>query len=110
MNSAQKASFSLAPTWMPSSRHRLVDLRTDATPLRPGDAALGAQGAHQGIDLARGGAADAGLHDHGIQGLIDPASRLDARGSMLECRKLPERSLGISRMRSPTWVVRLRGR
>ncbi len=32
------------------------------------------------------------------------------QGSRIEGRKLPARSLGISRSRSPTWVVRLRGR
>ena len=61
--------------------HLLVDLLTDATHLRLGDAALGAQRRHQGIDLAGGDAVDVGLHDHRVQGLIDPAARLQDRGN-----------------------------
>ena len=60
--------------------HLLVDLLTDATHLRLGDAALGAQGGHQGIDLAGGVPSDVGLHDHRIEGLIDPAAGFEDRG------------------------------
>ena len=58
----------------------LVDLLTDATHLRLGDAALGAQRSHQGIDLASRHPTDVGLHDHRIQGLVDPATGLEDRG------------------------------
>ena len=51
-----------------------------ATHLRLGDAALGAQGRHQGIDLAGGDATDVGLHDHRVQSLIDAAAGLEDRG------------------------------
>ena len=60
--------------------HLLVDLLTNATHLRLGDAALGTQGGHQGINLAGGDAVDVGLHDHGEQGLIHPAAGLEDRG------------------------------
>ena len=60
--------------------HLLVDLLADATHLRLGDAALGAQGRHQGIDLAGGDSADVGLHDHGVEGLVDPSAGLEDRG------------------------------
>ena len=60
--------------------HLLVDVLADAVHLRLGDVALGAQGAHQGIGLAGGDAAKVGLHDHGVEGLVDPSARLDDRG------------------------------
>ena len=60
--------------------HLLVDLLTDATHLRLGDAALGAQRRHQGIHLAGRHPTDVGLHDHGVQGLIHPAAGLKDRG------------------------------
>jgi hypothetical protein len=68
--------------------HLLVDLLADATHLRLGDAALGAQRPHQGIDLAGGDPTDVGLHDHRIQGLIDPAARLEDRGDEAACPQL----------------------
>jgi hypothetical protein len=51
--------------------------------------------------------ADVSLHDHGVEGLglVDPPTGLQDRG-----QKLPARSFGISSSRSPTWVVRVRGR
>jgi hypothetical protein len=51
-----------------------------ATHLRLGDPALGAKGSHQGIDLAGGDAADEGLHDDRIEGLVDPTARFEDRG------------------------------
>jgi hypothetical protein len=60
--------------------HLHVDLLADAAHLGLGDAALDAQGGHQGIDLAGGDAADVGLHHHGIEGLIHPAAGLEDRG------------------------------
>ena len=60
--------------------HLLVDLLTDTAHLGLGDAALGAQRRHQGIDLPGGDATDVGLHDHCVQGLIDPAAGLEDRG------------------------------
>jgi hypothetical protein len=56
-----------------------VEALADATHLRAGDAGLRADGGHQGIDLAGGDALDPGLHDHGIQGLIDPPPWLEDR-------------------------------
>ena len=60
--------------------HLGIDVLTNATHLRLGDAALGTQGGHQGINLAGGDAVDVGLHDHGEQGLIHPAAGLEDRG------------------------------
>ena len=60
--------------------HLLVDLLTDTAHLGLGDAALRAQRRHQGIDLPGGDATDVGLHDHCVQGLIDPAAGLEYRG------------------------------
>ena len=60
--------------------HLLVDLLADATHLRLGDAALGAQGRHQGINLVGRYAVDVGLHDHGVEGLVHPATGLEDRG------------------------------
>jgi hypothetical protein len=65
--------------------HLLVNVLTDATHLRLGDAALGTQRRHQGIHPAGGDPTDVGLHDHGIQDLIDAAARIEGR-------KLSERS------------------
>ena len=61
-------------------QHLLVDLLADATHLRLGDAALGAQRPHEGIDLAGGDPTDVGLHDHGIKSLIHPAAGFKDRG------------------------------
>ncbi len=60
--------------------HLLVDLLTDATHLRLGDAALGAERRHQGIDLAGRDPTDVSLHDHRVQGLINPAAGFEDRG------------------------------
>ena len=60
--------------------HLLVDLLTDATHLRLGDAALGAQRRHQRIHLAGGDATDVSLHDHRIQSLVAPAAGFKDRG------------------------------
>ncbi len=38
--------------------------------------ALGSKGGDQGIGLAGGDPTDIGLHDHGMQGLIDPTAWL----------------------------------
>ena len=48
--------------------------------LQGGDVALGVQGRDQGINLAGGDATDVGLHDHRVQGLIDPAAGFEDRG------------------------------
>ncbi len=63
--------------------HLLVDLLTDVTNLRLGDAALGAKSTHQGIDVPGGNATDLGLHYHAIDGLPTScdASRLRCRGN-----------------------------
>jgi len=45
-----------------------------------------------------------------VQFIAAAAGSTRRRGSRIEGRKLPARSLGISRSMSPTWVVRLRGR
>jgi hypothetical protein len=56
-----------------------VEALADATHLRAGDAGIRADGGHQGVDLPGGDAFDPCLHDHGIQGLIDPPPWLDDR-------------------------------
>ena len=60
--------------------HLLVKALADAAHLRFGDAAGPAQGLHQGVDLPRGDAAGVGLHHHGVEGLVDPAARLEPVG------------------------------
>ena len=49
----------------------------DAAYLRFGDAAGAAQRLHQGVDLAGGDTTCLGLHHHGVESLVDPASRLE---------------------------------
>ena len=83
--------------------HLDVDVGADAAHLGFGDPALGAESGHQGINLPSGDASHVGLHHHRIKGLIHAAARLEGR-------KLPERSFGILRSMSPTWVVSTRGR
>jgi len=61
--------------------HLHVDVDADAAHLGPGDAALYAQGRHQGIDLAGGDAAHVRLHDDAVEGLINAAG-----GSTIEGR------------------------
>ena len=53
--------------------HLQVDVGADSAHLGSRDAALYAQGRHQGIDLAGGDAADVPLHDDAVEGLIDAA-------------------------------------
>ena len=65
----------------------------DAAHLRFGDAAGSAQRLHQGVDLAGGDAAGVGLHHHGVEGLVDPAARLEP---VREEAALPELLLGRS--------------
>jgi len=60
--------------------HLLVKALADAAHLRFGDAAGPAQGLHQGVDHPRGDAAGGGLHHHGVEGLVDPATRLEPVG------------------------------
>ena len=83
MNSAQKVSVSLSPTLRPSNSRRPSSLTPMATTTAReqtfGDAALGAERRHQRIDLAGGDPTDVGLHDHRIQGLIDPAAGFEDR-------------------------------
>jgi hypothetical protein len=52
----------------------------DAAHLRAGDAGLGADRLDQGVNFAGGDTLDPGLHDHGVQGLIDPSPGLQDRG------------------------------
>lgn len=82
-----------------------MEALADAAHLRAGDACIRADRRHHGVNLAGGEALDPGLHDHGIQGLIDPPP-----GSRIIGEKLPERSLGSERGLSPTWVVSMGGR
>ena len=56
-----------------------VEPLADAAHLRAGDPGLRADRRHQGVDLAGGDAFDPRLHDHRIQGLIDPPSGLKYR-------------------------------
>ena len=59
----------------------------DAAYLRFGDAAGPAQRLHQGVDLAGGDPAGVGLHDDGVEGLIDPTAGFEPVG---EEAALPE--------------------
>jgi hypothetical protein len=56
-----------------------VEALADAAHLRAGDAGLRADRGHQGVDLPGGDTLDPGLHDHGIQGLIDAPPGLEDR-------------------------------
>jgi hypothetical protein len=62
------------------SLDRPINLLADATHLRLGDAALGVQGRDQGINLSGRHPADVSLHDHGVEGLVDPPTALEDRG------------------------------
>ena len=56
-----------------------VEPLADAAHFRARDAALRADGGHQGVHLAGGDALDPGLHDHRVERLIDAASGLEDR-------------------------------
>ena len=60
--------------------HLLVEPLADAAHLRFGDAARTTQRLHQGIDLPGGNATGVGLHHHGVEGLVDPATWFEPVG------------------------------
>jgi len=53
---------------------------------------------HQGIDLAGRHPTDVGLHDHRIQGLIDPAAGLEARGQETAGPQLGDLELNVAHL------------
>jgi hypothetical protein len=61
-------------------RHLAVEVGADAAHLGFGDAAVGAQGADQVVDLAGGDPVQVGLHHHREQRLVDPAAPLEQAG------------------------------
>ncbi len=64
----------------PERAHHLVESRTDARHFRLGDPRVDSQRGDQIIDGPCGHTGDVGLHHHRVEGLIDPATRLqDAR-------------------------------
>ena len=54
-----------------------VQVGTDAGDLGLGDAGVDSQGADQVVDSAGGDSVDVGLHDHRVQGPVDPAATLE---------------------------------
>ena len=56
-----------------------VEPLADEAHLRAGDDSLRANGGHQGVHLAGGDALDPGLHDHGVERLIDLPPGLENR-------------------------------
>ncbi len=76
--------------------HLHVDVGADAADLGSGDAALHAQGCHQGIDLAGGDAADVGLHDDAVEGLIDAAAGLQDRGQVAARAQLGDHQVDVA--------------
>ena len=60
--------------------HLLVQLSEDQRDLALGDPRRRSERPHQVVDLARGDPVDVGLHDDGVEGLINaPAALQDAR-------------------------------
>jgi hypothetical protein len=82
---------------IPERRHLLVQISADAAHLRLADAAVGAQGPHQVVDLAGGDPMQIGLHDHREQGLVDPAAPLQQRGE-----ERPSPQLGDTQLQIPS--------
>ena len=78
--------------------HLLVDLLADATDLGLGDAALGTQSSHQGVDLAGGDATDVGLHDHGVEGLVHPAAGFQDRGKEAAGAQLGDQQVDVAHL------------
>jgi hypothetical protein len=60
--------------------HLLIEPLADAAHLRFRDAAGPAQRLHQRVDLAGGDPAGVGLHDDGVERLIDPAAGFEPVG------------------------------
>ena len=87
----------------------LIWALADTAHFRFGDVAVAAQRLHQGVDFAGGDAAGAGLHDDGIEGLVDPAARFEPVWEEAAMAQLPQaedlRSRGMARVRTPTWVA-----
>ena len=78
--------------------HLLVDVLADAAHLRLGDAALGAQGGHQSIDLSGRDPADVGLHDHGVEGLVHPATGLQDRGQEAPLAEFGDQQVDVTHL------------
>ena len=68
-----------------------VEALADAADLRAGDAGVRADRGHQGVDFPGGDALDPRLHDHRIQGLIDPPPGLQDRGEEAAGAELGDR-------------------
>ena len=65
---------------------------------------LRADRGHQGVDLAGGDALDPGLHDHGIQGLIDTPPGLEDRGKEAAGAEFGDRQRNVAHLgREQAW-------
>ncbi len=71
--------------------HLLIEPLADAAHLRFGDAARPAQRLDKGFDLAGRDVAGVGLHHHGVEGLVEPPTRLSPDGKEAA---LPEFGVG----------------
>jgi hypothetical protein len=80
--------------------HFLIQVGADPGDLGLGDAGVGAQRAHQVVDLARGDAVQIGLHHHGEQRLVDPPAALQQRGEERLGAQLRDPQLQIPGRRS----------
>ena len=81
---------------VPEGADLAVQVGADAADLALGDAAVGAQGPDQVVDLAGGDAVQIGLHDHREQGLIDPPAALQQAGE-----ERPGPQLGDAQLQIP---------
>src|ERR1019366_9063085 len=75
------------PVVAPGTSRHLVQLATDPRHLRTADARAHSEGRHQLVDSPGGYPVDVGLHDHRVEGLVDPTAGLEDGG---EEAPLPE--------------------
>ncbi len=77
-------------------RHHLVQALADAADLGFGDPGLGPQGPHQLVDGSGGDPVDVGLHDHGVEGLVDAPAGLQDRGEEAAFSELGDGELDVA--------------
>jgi hypothetical protein len=90
---------------VPEGRHLMVEVGTYPRDLALADAAVGAKGPDQVVDLASAEPVQLRLHHHREQGLVNPAAALQQRGE-----ERPGAQLGMRNSRSPAVVESNLGR
>jgi hypothetical protein len=73
-----------------------VQVLADPRDLALGDSGVRAEGLDQVVDRSRGHAMDVCLHDHRVQGLVDPAPPLQQLGEEAPCPQLGDRQVQVA--------------